>query len=159
MIDEFEKLKDNEIESLLKAPLLVCILIAGADGTIDKKEIREAISFAQKQTKSQSLLAGYFGEVSQDFEDKLKILIQGYPYESTQRNPLIIQELQDLNNVLPKLSKTFALALYNILKSIAEKIATSSGGLLGLKSIGNEEARLINLPMINNPGSWFRIYS
>ncbi|HTJ48159.1 MAG TPA: hypothetical protein VL443_01815, partial [Cyclobacteriaceae bacterium] len=78
---------------------------------------------------------------------------QGYPYESTQRNPLIIQELQDLNNVLPKLSKTFALALYNILKSIAEKIATSSGGLLGLKSIGNEEARLINLPMINNPGS------
>src|SRR5689334_19592935 len=108
MIDEFDKLRESEIELLLKAPLLVCILIAGADGTIDNKEIKEAISVARKQIKGHSTLVNYFTEVSQDFEDKLKILIQSYPYESTQRNPMIIQELKDLNQILPRLNKNFA---------------------------------------------------
>ena len=44
MIPEFQKLDDAEIELVLKAPILVCILIAGADGDIDRKEINKAIS-------------------------------------------------------------------------------------------------------------------
>ena len=88
MIKEFDNLTDNETELMLKAPVLVCILIAGADGTIDKREIKEAIAHTQRKTKAS--LAGYLKEVSQDFEDKIKILIQSYPYESTQRNPILI---------------------------------------------------------------------
>jgi hypothetical protein len=152
MIREFEKLKDQEIELLLKAPLLVCILIAGADGTIDKKEIKEAISIAEKKNKKKGVLGPYFAELAQDFEDKLKILIQSYPYESTQRNPLIISELAALNQLWAKVGPSFAAELYITLKDIAAGIASSSGGLLGLRSsIDAEEAKLIQLNMIQNP--------
>ena len=52
---------------------------------------------------SDTELTGYFKEVSQDFEDKLKILIQSYPYESTQRTPLLIQELGQISGVWKKI--------------------------------------------------------
>lgn len=149
MIKEFESLTDTEVELMLKAPVLVCILIAGADGTIDKKEIKEAI--AQTQKKNKSLLSGYLKEVSQDFEDKLKILIQSYPYESTQRNPILVEELGQLNVLWKKLDKPFSGQFFQMLKELAVKIAGSSGGLWGLKTVTNEEAKYIELPMIKDP--------
>jgi hypothetical protein len=151
MISEFNNLNDREIELMLKAPILVCILIAGADGTIDQKEIKEAIAVARKNTGKKGSLSTYFKDLSEDFEDKLKITIQGYPYESTQRTPLIIEELTELNRLLPKFEKTFARSFYDSLRDIAEKIASSSGGLLGIKSVGSEEARYISLPMLQKP--------
>lgn len=149
MIKEFESLRDTEVELMLKAPVLVCILIAGADGTIDKKEIKEAI--AQTQKKNKSLLSGYLKEVSQDFEDKLKILIQSYPYESTQRNPILIEELGQLNLLWKKLDKSFSVQFFQMLKELAVKIAGSSGGLWGMKTVTNEEAKYLDLPMIKDP--------
>jgi len=151
MIKDFDKLSDPETELMLKAPILVCILIAGADGTIDKKEIREAITITQKNKKTIGILAGYFKEISEDFEDKLKVIIQGYPYESTQRSPIIIGELAELNKIFPKLDKTFAKSFYDTLIELAEKVASSSGGLLGIRSVGAEEARYVHLPMIQKP--------
>lgn len=151
MIPEFSSLQDEEVELMLRAPILVCILIAGADGTIDNKEIRKAIGIAGKNKKTAGVLTGYFEEMSQDFEDKLKIVIQSYSYESTQRLQLIIEELSGLNGIWTKISKPFAIAYYRALKDIAGEIASSSGGLLGIKSIGSEEARYIELPMINKP--------
>lgn len=151
MIKEFEKLSDQETELMLRAPFLVCILIAGADGTIDKKEIKEAITVTQKNKKTIGILAGYFKELSEDFEDKLKITIQGYPYESTQRAPILIGELVELNKIFPKLDKTFAKSFYDTLLELAEKIASSSGGVLGIRSVGSEEAKYLQLPMIQKP--------
>jgi hypothetical protein len=151
MIPEFQTLDDAEIELVLKAPILVCILIAGADGTIDRKEIKEAIAVAQKQRKGQSVLSVYFRELAEDFEDKIKILIQSYPHESTQRNPLIIDELSRLNTLWKRLDKNFSIALYEMLLTLAGKIASSSGGLLGIKTIGEEEAKYLDLPMVKDP--------
>jgi hypothetical protein len=151
MIRDFDKLNDTETELVLKAPFLVCILIAGADGNIDKKEIKGAISIAEKKHKKAGVLSAFFKELSQDFEDKLKILIQSYPYESTQRNPLIVAELSELNRLWSRLPVNFAIEYYAALKDIAEGIASSSGGLLGLKAIDAEEAKYIQLKMIQNP--------
>lgn len=151
MISEFKNLKDDEIELMLKAPILVCILIAGADGNIDEREIKEAIAVARKNKGKKGAVSSYFKELSQDFEDKLKITIQGYPYESTQRTPLIVDELAGLNLLWPKIDKAFAVSFYDSLRDIAEKIAASSGGVLGIKSVGSEEARYINLPMLQKP--------
>jgi hypothetical protein len=151
MISEFSNLNDREIELMLKAPILVCILIAGADGTIDQKEIKEAIAIARKNIGKKGALSSYFKELSEDFEDKLKITIQGYPYESTQRTPLIVNELAELNSLWGKFEKTFAKNFYDSLRDIAEKVASSSGGVLGIKSVGSEEARFISLPMLQKP--------
>ena len=150
MIKELARLKESEVELMLKAPVLLCILIAGADGTIDRKEIKEAINVTVKK-KDKTILDSYFKEVSQDFEDKLKILLQSYPYESTQRSPILIQELSQLNPILRKLDNLFSKAFYDMLKELAEKIAGSSGGFWGMMSVDSEEAKYIRLPMIENP--------
>jgi hypothetical protein len=152
MIQHFRKLNDHEVELMLKAPVLVSILIAGADGQIDDKEIKEVITFAEKQTRLKSPLGDFFREVSQDFEDKIKVILQAYPYESGQRAPLIVEELSALNAILPKMDQDFAREFYASLKSIARRIATSSGGLLGMNSVADEEAKYLELTMIVDPG-------
>ena len=150
MIKELERLKESEVELMLKAPVVLCILIAGADGTIDRKEIKEAINVTVKK-KDKTILDSYFREVSQDFEDKLKVLLQGYPHQSSQRNPILIQELSQLNPILKKLDKSFSKPFYDMLKELAEKIAGSSGGLWGMMSVDSEEAKYMRLPMLDDP--------
>lgn len=151
MIKQFKKLEPQEAEILLKAPILVCILIAGADGQIDRNEIKEAISMAGKNKATLNVLSDYFNEVSDDFEDKLKIVMQNYPYEFTQRNPIVIEELATINTIWQKLDAEFAGSFYEMLLELAEKIATSSGGWLGIKAVGSEEAKYVKLPMLINP--------
>lgn len=149
MIREFDKLSDNEIDLMLKAPVLVCILIAGADGTIDKKEIKEAITQTQKQTSA--ALAGYLREVSQDFEDKLKVLIQSYPHSPAERGEAIMSELGQLDLVFNKIDRHYAAHIYRLLKELASKIASSSGGILGMNTVTDEEAKYMDLSMIHDP--------
>ena len=150
MVKELEKLSTSEIELLAKAPLLVCILIAGADNEIDNKEIKGAIELAKKG-KAKASISEFYKTAAEDFEDKLKIILQTMPFESTQRNPLLFDELSKLNSILPKIEKTFAVDFYHSLRYIAKKIAESSGGMLGLKSVGEEEMKFISLPMIKDP--------
>lgn len=153
MVPELSKLSSVELELIYRAPLLVCILIAGADGDIDRKEIKKAINVAQKKQKGTDAISVLFKEVAQDFEDKLKVLEQGYPYEATQRTPLLVEELTSLNTLFPKLPQAFAKGYYEILLLLAQEVATSSGGLLGMNSVGLEEAKLVKLNMIKNPVS------
>jgi hypothetical protein len=150
MIKQFDKLSDGEIELMLKAPVLVCILIAGADGEIDRKEIKEAI--AQTRKKNKATLEDYLSEVSQDFEDKIKVLIQSYPRESGARNPILVEELQKLNMIWSKMDRTFSRQVYAMLRELAEKIAASSGGIWGMNTVTEEEAKYLQLSMISNPG-------
>jgi hypothetical protein len=142
-------LSDSEKELLYKAPLLVCILLAGADGKIDDKEIDGAVHMVKQQHWVKSALSGFFPEVAQDFEDKLKILIQAYPVEAHKRNQLIIEELGTLNKILPKLTNDFKVAYYEMLIYLAHKIASSSGKFWA--KVSAEEAQLAKLPMIKNP--------
>ena len=150
MPPDFSKLSTAEKELAYKAPLLVCILIAGADGKIDGKEMSEAIGMAQEREWVKANLKNYFAEVSEDFEDKIKMLIQAYPFEAAQRNPIITNELSGLNQLWLKLDPDFSSALYQSLRYISQRIALSSGGFL--KKISAEEAQLMDLPMLVDPG-------
>src|ERR1700712_1284345 len=137
MIPAFDRLTDSEVELMFKAPFLTCILIAGADGDIDRKEIRTAIQQAnKKQQKANSPLIEYYRIVGEDFEDKFKIVFQSYPMLPAKRNPIITGELAELNQILPRLDKTFAKAFYTSIREIAMGIATSSGGMLGMNKVG-----------------------
>jgi hypothetical protein len=155
MIAEFDALSETEVELMHKAPILVCILVAGADNHIDQSEMQLAISLARKKSKrNKSRLMEFYVTVAEDFEDKIKIIMQSFPVEAEERNILIVNELNRLNLILPKLEKSFAIHFYESVKEIAKKIAESSGGLLGLRSIGSEEARVVGLPMIKNPANF-----
>jgi hypothetical protein len=149
MVPELSKLTTSERELVYKAPLLVCILIAGADGKIDGRELTEAINIARDRHWVKSNLASYFHEVAQDFEDKIKMLIQSYPYETAQRNETITNELSELNLLWLKLGADFSSSFYEALKYMAQRIASSSGAFWG--KISAEEARLLDLPMIADP--------
>ncbi|HRE68591.1 MAG TPA: hypothetical protein PLM56_15485 [Cyclobacteriaceae bacterium] len=155
MIREFEKLTSAEIELLHKAPVLVSILIAGADGKIDNKEINRAISLTEaKQKRTRSSLLAFYTEVGTDFEDKIRIVIQSLPPKADKRTAAISEMLIQLESIFKKLNSQFAKEFYNSLREIATEIAESSGGVLGMKTIGNEEALLVNLPMIKDPATF-----
>jgi hypothetical protein len=151
MIQEFEKLNGQEVELMLRAPIVVCILIAGADGTIDKKEINEAITTTGKQAKSRYLLREYLKYVAEDLEDKIRVLKQSYPRDAKERSSVLVAELAGLNNILSKISEPFASEFYAMLKELAVKVASSSGGWLGLNAVGLEEEQYVDLSMIQIP--------
>ncbi|HMP98726.1 MAG TPA: hypothetical protein PKC24_03025 [Cyclobacteriaceae bacterium] len=152
MVKQFDGLNTDEIELMYKAPILVSILIAGADGNIDKSEIRQAVITAQNQSlKGASELDDFLKDASADFEDKLKILLNAYPVNYENRNEQIINDLSNINSIFTKVDKHFSKSLYNYLKDLARQVAESSGGVLGFKKVGSDEAKLLDLPMINIP--------
>lgn len=154
MVPEFDDLSDAEVELMLKAPILTCILIAGADGNIDNMEIEGAINAANKNARrSRAKLIEFYRLVSEDFEDKLKVVIQSFPNDTTKRTSMIVEELSHLNSVLPKISRSFAIDFYKSIKEIAQMIAQSSGGVLGINKVGEEEAKLVGLNMIKDPSA------
>jgi len=155
MIPEFDNLSHVEIELMHKAPMLVCILIAGADDHIDNREIKKAIDLTEKkQKRAKSHLLDFYREVGEDFEDKLRIVIQDFPVEATDRSPLVVHSLAQINEILKKVERNFAKEFYKSLREIASEIAKSSGGLLGLKSVGDAEAKYVELPMLKDPATF-----
>jgi len=154
MISEFKRLTKKEQELMFKAPALVTILIAGADKTIDNAEIKEAIEQAKlKKTKENEPLREYYQAIGASFEEDIKRYIREYPKETAARNQAIVDELQGLNDILPKLDKRFAVHFYTHLKDLAKKVAEASGGILGFMTVAKAEAALVELTMIKNPSS------
>ena len=152
MIAEFEPLRKDEIDILLKAPVYVAILIAGADGIIDKAEKKEAIFVARsKQSRVREHLSEFYHLVGENFEETFTKLINELPSGKDERISAITNELRKLNFILPKIDKNFAVKLHASFKDFAKKVAESSGGLLGYLSVSYEEAKLMELKMIKNP--------
>ncbi|MEQ9008224.1 MAG: hypothetical protein RLP12_10090, partial [Ekhidna sp.] len=132
MIPELESLREDEIQVMLKAPVYVAILIAGADGKIDKSERREAIDIARnKQSRSREQLAEFYKLVSEQFETNFNKLVDDLPSGTEARISAITTELRKLNFILPKVNKNFAIKFHASLKDLAKKIAEASGGVLG----------------------------
>lgn len=152
MIPEFDGLRDDEIELLLKAPIYVSILIAGADGLIDDSERKEAIQTARsKQVRARAQLIEYYKEVADDFDLKMEGLIRDLPEDAEQRTSDIIIELRKLNRILPKVEKVWASTFYASLKDMAKRVAEASGGILGYLTVSYDEAKLVELKMIDDP--------
>lgn len=151
-VREFENLRDDEVQVLLKAPVYVAILIAGADGKIDKSERKEAVDVARsRQSRAREQLVTYYQAVGESFENDFNQLVDSLPEDVKDRNTDIEQELRKLNFILPKIDRVFAIKLYASLKDLAKKIAEASGGILGYLSVSYEEQALMDLKMINDP--------
>ncbi len=152
MIPEFEPLREDERDVLLKAPVYVAILIAGADGKIDKTERKEAIEVARnKQSRSREQLSEFYKLVGVDFAANFAKLEDELPSGTDARISAITTELRKLNFILPKVDKNFAIKFHASLKDLAKKIAEASGGVLGYLSVSYEESQLMDLKMIKDP--------
>ncbi|MCV9385904.1 hypothetical protein [Reichenbachiella ulvae] len=152
MVEEFKTLRDDEIEVLLNAPVLVSVLIAGADDKIDKDEIAQAVEIANsKQARAREQLIEYYREVGKDFQAKFEKYVAEMPENASARSEAITAELRKLNFILPKVDRNFAIKLYASLRDMAKKVAEASGGILGYMSVSYEEAKLMELQMIEDP--------
>jgi hypothetical protein len=152
MINYLDPLNEEEKLFLQKAPVLVAILIAGADNKIDKSEIKEALRISRyKPIKARILLKDFYSSIGDEFEYNLIEEIASLPREARKRTPLILDELKKLNTIFPKLDRKFAIQFYESMKDIAKKIAKSSGGVLGYISVDYEESKLMELKVIKNP--------
>ena len=156
MIQDLKTLTEEEVNLVYRAPLLVSVLISGADGKIDRAEINTAINFAKENSKlSRAMLYDFYSDIIKNFDRSLKDLIKEYPDDTNDRNQLISEELSGLNEIFSKVDKAFAIVFYISLKEIALKVAKSSGGVFGINSISKAEAAYVDLPMIKDPANMF----
>jgi len=152
MIKEFEVLTQSERELMLSLPVYVAVLIAGADGEIDNREVSKAINLANDKLKNaRKELIGYYGEANENFEDKFKMAIANLPSNTSERQKVLVEKLKESNSIFAQLPKKYAVSLYASLKEVAKKIAEASGGVFGYMSIDFEESKLIELKMIKDP--------
>ena len=149
MLDKLNHLTDDERQELFDAVPIITILIAGADGHIDPKELEwsEKLTKIRGYTGSQSLQE-FYDKVGENYSDRLLRWQEVLPNETEERNADISARLTNLNPILAKLETELGAEFYKSFTSFAEHVAKASGGFLGFGSISSEEAALINLPML-----------
>ncbi len=150
MSENFNNLTREEYHKLKKAIIWITILIAGADGEIDKKEKEWAEKLANIRSYSvPPMLIVYYQEVGSNFQEELDDFTASLPEDTEQRNYQLSQYLSELNPILKKLDAEVGAQLYNSFKSFARHVAKASGGFLRFFSVSSEEKDLLELKMID----------
>ncbi len=151
MIQGFEMLNEEQFEVTKKAITWITILIAGADGEIDKEETDWAKKVANiRSYHNPNELTPFYEVVGKDFSLVLNNMIEQLPASTKDRQQLLIRQLSKLNDILPLLQNNLGHILLNSYRSFAKHVAKASGGFLGFLSVGKEEAKLIDLPMLTD---------
>jgi hypothetical protein len=94
-------------------------------------------------------LLGFYQDVGKTYTTDLEQIINSYPAGVKERNKKISEELEELNQILPKLDARVAYKTYKSFVSFAKHVAKASGGILGFFSVNKHEAAVMKLPMIN----------
>src|SRR5690606_28021967 len=104
-----------------------------------------------KKVTAREVLVHYYEQVRLNFDQQLSQIIAQFPKEAALRQHFIVQELENVNDILSKVEYNFSVQFYASTKDFAKKIAEASGGVLGYMSVGYEESKLVELPMIKHP--------
>ena len=104
MTEYFKQLTSEEYERLKDAIPLITILVAGADGKFEKEELNWAEKIASiRSYKMSDDLVGFYKDVGINFHEKLEDYVDAFPKNVDDRNDIISDRLEDLNDILPKL--------------------------------------------------------
>ena len=145
----FDHLTTTEVSLLKDAIALIAVLIAGADGKIDRKEKEWAAKIAGIRTYTgEEEMQEFYKDVTHDLDEKIEVLIDELPGGVEERTQQIASRLSQLNEILPKLEPEIGYKMYKGYVSFAKHVAKSSGGFLRIFSIGREESKLVGLSMI-----------
>ena len=86
MLYHISKLHRDEQELVKKAPLLVTILVAGADGEVDSEEINKAANLIHtKAFFEASDIRHLYKEIDHDVEASLNTLLKELPTDAIER--------------------------------------------------------------------------
>ena len=143
-------LSKDELSQLEDAFAYITILIAGADGKIDEKEINWAEKIAHIRTYAgDERLKAFHEEVDQNLHTRIQTLISELPTDVSSRSNAISEKLAGLNPILTSLDPYIGAYLYKGYVSFAQRVAKSSGGFLSFFTITPQEKKWVGLPMIN----------
>ncbi len=150
MTAQFEALSEQEKQQLLDAIPLIAILVAGADGDIDKHEMAAATKAAHVRAyhEDNELLHPYYQMIDGMVEDRTASYLQLLSTDREERKEQIVGELTKLNAVLAQLELQYGAALYDSFCSFAKYVAEASGGFLNYLAIGPKEHKVYKLPML-----------
>ncbi len=152
MLHTLENLTVLQIEQLFDSPALVVLLIANADGTIEKEEIEKAIEVVHIKSFSEyANVKEFYSALEPDFSRRFHYLLSVLPTSKNERNKEIVKRLTSLNDVLFLLPYKFSLHFYRSLKNYAAHIANAAGGLGGFFAISEVEKQFLHLDMIFEP--------
>lgn len=153
MINQLHSLKEDEKKTILDAPLLVAILIAGVDKNIDKEEKERTMKLIHTKTFSEhnEIADNIYKALDQNAEERWNNVAMSLSADPKYRTPEIIERLSKLNTILPKLNTGFAVEYYDSLRDFAVYVARASGGILGIAKINDKERELLHLDFINKP--------
>ena len=142
-------LSSEEIGKLKDAHAYIAILLAGADGKIDPRELSWAEKIAHiRSFAGDERLKNFHEEVDLELHAKIQQLLTELPTETKARNQAISEVLAQLNPILAALDPAIGAYLYKGYKSYAHRIATSTGGILSFFTISAEEKKWVDLPML-----------
>ncbi|MDX2283306.1 MAG: hypothetical protein NW241_04055 [Bacteroidia bacterium] len=146
-LNYFRHLSEPETELLLAAPAIITVLISGADHDQDEDEHEWAEKLVKYRTfTSEPQLHDYYEAAAERFSSELEDLVGGW---SSERQEELQAELAEARPILDKLDPEFAKLLKQSWRSLAKKVAEAKGGVLGFGKISAEEAKLIDLPMLD----------
>jgi hypothetical protein len=150
MTDQFNKLKEEDLQILLDAVPLIAILIAGADGDINDEELQWSKKITHiRSYKMKADMKAFYEEVDKNYMGKLQHFIEVLPVSVNDRTKVISEKLIEVNPIMAKLAPEVGSKLYKSYLSFADHVAKASGGVMGFFSVNKEEASLIGLPMIH----------
>jgi len=149
MIKTIEALPKEDQKVMYDSIAYVTLLIAGADGKIDPKELE----WSEKITEIRAFSfheewQPFYDTVHQTLHGRLEELMEELPDSRVSRQEELVNRLSKLNDILPKIDQVYARHFYDGLKTFADRIARADGGVLGWLSISPEEAKVVELPMI-----------
>lgn len=145
-------LTSEEKSLLFNIPALIAVLVAGADGQMDQKELSwsEKIVHFRANYKD-SKLHDFYLEVEKYIHDSVEEYKNELPKEVSQREAAINIELAKVNNIFGKIDKHFAEELYHSFHTFAKQVARSSGGVVGYGAITPAEEKVLSLIAIKHP--------
>ena len=150
MSDQFKALNESEFSQLKEAVVLITVLIAGADGKIEREELAWAEKVVDIRSYHQKgILKAFYENIDLTFADDLKKQIGLLPSNVVERNEIITKELTKINEILAKLDPKLGAGLHKSFLSLAQHVAKASGGVMGFFTINSAEAKVLNLNMIS----------
>jgi hypothetical protein len=152
MLHQLRNLNQQEMDLLAAAPVWVMLLIACADQNIEEKEVnrgKEIIRIKSYAEKSDVRL------IYSDLETQMDVIIdealKSLSADGAERIKFISGKLEELNDVLVKIERSFAIQFYNSLRDLAIYVAQASDSFFGVNAINKEEKKYIKLPMLRKP--------
>jgi len=149
MLRQLNNLPADELQELYDAIPVITLLIAGADGEIDKDELEQS----EKITKIRGFSGGeimqdFYDKVGEDYSERLKRWMNVVSKDTAERTADLSARVEKLNPILAKLTPELGAAMYKSFTTFAKHVAKASGGFLGFGSINKDEAALVDLPML-----------